>query len=256
MSVLSYLEKRASEAVLSSDENASISTSISTLSSRLTTHFGSGVTSHFRFGSSTRGTNLPRVMDANSDVDYMVVFGDSGYTPQTYLDRLKRFVDKYYWSSEIFQSSPTIVLNLNHIKFELVPALSYTWGGYQIPNGTLSWQTTDPNDFNKKLTEKNNAELFKIKPTVRLAKFWNADAGYVFDSYALEKWIVEQYYATCYNQTQYLFHVFDVMHYTGNVQWKKDKVQRAKDIVVKVRQHERDGMPSTAEAEVRRLIPA
>lgn len=256
MSVLSYLERRASEAVLSADENASISASISTLGSRIKTHFGNGVTSHFRFGSSTRGTNLPRGMDTNSDIDYMVVFGDSGYTPQTYLDRLKRFVEKYYWNSEIFQSSPTIVLKLNHIKFELVPALSDIWGGYRIPDGTAAWQLTNPNDFNKKLTEKNNAELFKIKPTVRLAKFWNADARYVFDSYGLERWIVEQYYTTCINQTQYIFQVFDLMQYSGNVQWKKDKVQRAKDIVIKVRQCERDDMPFTAETEVKRLISA
>lgn len=194
MSVLSYLQTRASNAVLSTDENSSINTSISTLQSRLNSHFGTKLSEHFRFGSSTRGTILPRSMDEHSDIDYMTVFAEAGYAPQTYLDRLKKFVDAYYSTSEVYQSSPTIVLKLNHIKFELVPALKGAWSGYQIPNGTTAWQSTDPNDFNAKLTQKNNEESYLIKPTIRLAKFWNAQNGYVFDSYGLEKWIVDQYF--------------------------------------------------------------
>src|SRR5690606_40140815 len=58
----------------------------------------------------SRGTILPRSMDEQSDIDYMVVFSDGSATPQTYLNRLKTFVEKRYGSSEIYQSSPTIVL--------------------------------------------------------------------------------------------------------------------------------------------------
>ncbi|UTP38175.1 hypothetical protein M9M90_13205 [Phenylobacterium sp. LH3H17] len=254
MSVLSYLEKRASEAVLSSTENSSISTSISTLKSRLNAHFGSGLSDHFQFGSSTRGTILPRKMDANSDIDYMVVFSESGYQPQTYLDRLKTFVNKYYASSEIYQSSPTIVLELNHIRFELVPALKHWLSGYQIPDGSGGWMQSDPNDFNNTLTEKNKTELYKIKPTIRLVKFWNANAGVVYNSYLLEKWIVGLYYAADTNQTQYLFRVFDNMVANMAAQWRNDKIKRAKEIVANVRQFEKDAMPYSAESEVKKLI--
>jgi predicted nucleotidyltransferase len=104
MSVLSYLQKRASDAVLSSAETGSIATSIATLQKRLDAWFRDSVTERFQFGSSTRGTILPRKMDALSDIDYMVVFADGGYTPQTYLDRLKRFAEAYYSSSEILQA--------------------------------------------------------------------------------------------------------------------------------------------------------
>lgn len=255
MSVLSYLQGRASGAVLSATENSSIATSISTLQTRLNSHFGTAVSSHFRFGSSTRGTILPRKMDSRSDIDYMVVFAEAGYTPQTYLDRLKTFVNRYYSSSEIYQSSPTIVLELNHIRFELVPALTYWLGGYNIADGAGGWMQTDPNDFNAKLTAKNQAELSLIKPTIRIAKFWNAENGYVFDSYLFEKWIVDRSYYSCVNQTQYLFKIFD--HLTANeaAQWRNDKIRRAKDIVAKVRQYETDSMPFSAEGEVKKLIP-
>lgn len=256
MSVISYLERRASEAVLSTDENSSISTSISTLQTRLNTYFGSSVSEHFKFGSQTRGTILPRAMDDHSDVDYMIIFAEGGYTPQTYLDRLKRFVDKYYSSSSVKQTSPTITLELNHIKFDLVPALKgYITGVYQIPNGASLWRDTSPNDFNATLTAKNNSELYKIKPTIRLAKFWNAKAGYVYESFSFEKWIVDQSYYAIINQRDYLFKVFDALLLPSDAQWRKDRVQRAKDLVAKVRKYEADDMPYTAEAEVKKLIP-
>lgn len=257
MSVISYLDTRASEAMLSSDEESSINTSIATIKARLSSHFEAGISEQFRFGSSTRGTILPRSMDEHSDIDYMVVFSETGYTPQTYLDRLKRFADKYYASSDIKQSSPSLVLQLNHIKFDLVPALKQSYGGYKIPNGPNAWQDTNPNDFNSTLTAKNNAELYKIKPTIRLAKYWNAQSGYVYDSYSLEKYLAGLSYPTAMNIRDYLFTAFDGLNLAyEQPQWRKDKLARAKEIIAKVRQLERDSMPVSAEAEVKKLIPA
>lgn len=257
MSVLSYLQTRATGAVLSAAEQTSINTSISTLQTRLNTYFGTTVIDHFRFGSSTRGTILPRAMDEHSDIDYMIVFAEGSYTPQTYLDRLRRFVETYYSTSHIKQSSPTVVLQLNHIKFDLVPALKGHWTGiYQIPSGTSTWQDTNPNDFNTTLTAKNQAEFSLIKPTIRLAKFWNAQADYVYDSFSFEKWIVAQYYYPATNQKDYLFAVFDKQTAIQSAQWRNDRISRAKQIIENVRKYERDNKPASAEAEVKKLIPA
>lgn len=256
MSVVTYLEGRASGAVLSSVEESSIATSVLTLQSRLNSHFGATISSHFKFGSYPRGTILPRRMDQNSDIDYMVVFSESGYTPQTYLNRLKTFVEKYYASSQIYQSSPTIVLELNHIKFELVPALFCYRTTYQIPNGPNLWQTSDPTSFSATLAAKNQTELYKIKPTIRLAKFWNADAGYVFDSYSFEQWIVNQSFWGVTNLRDYLFTLFDNMTAYHSTAWRNDKINRAKRIVAEVRRLEKADMPISAELEVKKLIPA
>jgi len=125
MSVNSYLTSLASDLVLSSDEKSNILVSNITLKTRLKSYFGSQITNHFQFGSNTRGTILPRKADCNSDIDYMVVFdtSDGKKKPQTYLNRLKNFAESKYSRSEIHQSHPTMVLSLNHIKFELVPAI-------------------------------------------------------------------------------------------------------------------------------------
>jgi hypothetical protein len=255
MTVNSYLTSRASNAVLSTAEQASINTSITTLQSRLNSYFGDNLSGHFRFGSSTRGTILPRSMDSASDIDYMIVFKEGGYAPQTYLNRLRTFVDKYYASSDVKQSSPTIVLELNHIKFDLVPALSSVWSGYQIPKRPNDWQATNPNDFNASLTAKNTSSQSLIKPTIRLMKYWNAKNGYVFDSFSLEKWIVDQSYWLASTQRDYLFATIDKLPTPTDTQWRKERVERAKKIVSDTRAWEASGYPVSAEGEVKKLIP-
>ena len=154
MSVNSFLMELASDLVLSESEKTSITTSITTIKSRLD-HYFSDITEKKVFGSYVRGTILPRKADSSSDIDIMVVFSNPyDYKPQSFLNRLKSFAEYYYSTSEIYQSSPTIVLELNHIKFELTPA-HISYGTYYIPNGPSMWMPTDPDGFYKKLTECN-----------------------------------------------------------------------------------------------------
>ncbi|TBD01829.1 nucleotidyltransferase [Rhizobium ruizarguesonis] len=258
MSVNSYLASRASSAVLSEEERKSTNTSITTLGVRLDSWFqvdGDKLQSHFRFGSQTRGTILPRRDDQHSDVDYMVVFEKGGRKPQSYLDRLKKFVEGKYSTSEVYQSSPTIVLELNHIKFELVPALHYYGSTYQIPSGPSDWQSTSPNDFNATLEEKNKNNGYLIKPTIRLAKIWNAANGYVFNSYLFEKWVCEQNYWFANNQRDCLFTVFDNLQATDSAAWRNERITRAKRLVTEIRENESQGYPYLAEADAKKLIP-
>lgn len=256
MTVLSLLTQMASNAVLSSNEQSSITTSVSTLQNRIELHFTSGVIKqHFRFGSSTRGTILPRSMDEHSDIDYMIVFSENNATPQTYLNRLKAFIEKYYSTSEIRQSSPTIVLELNHIKFDLVPATTTWLGELQIPNGSGGWMTTNPNDFNATLEAKNKDHKSLIKPTIRLFKYWNATAGFPFQSFEMEKWVCGMSFWLLSNQRDYLLSVIENLNTSSSYsQWVNNEITRAKNIVANVRQHEKDEMPVTAETEIKKLF--
>lgn len=259
MSVQNHLSGRASSAILSDSEKISIDTSISTVQSRLNSYFGKELSNHFRFGSSTRGTILPRRMDGHSDIDYMIVFADEDSKPQTYVSRLKRFAEKYYATSDIAQSHPTVVLNLNHIKFDLVPAIKSYVEEYRIPAPASSyqdWIATAPNDFNSKLTEANNRCGYNLKPAIRLLKYWNALAGYVFESYSLEKWSAERYFSSCSSVRDYFFALVESLSLDWNAaQWRKDKLERAKEIVKKTKEYEQRYMPAMAEQEIKKLIP-
>lgn len=189
MSVNSYLKDLAQRAIVRNDERNGINVSIETIKSRLKSYFGNEIKEILIFGSYRRGTIISRNFDDNSDIDMMVVF-DGNLKPQTYLDKLKNFANERYTRSEVYQSSPTIVLELNHIKFELVPAHKITMLNhhmYKIPapaSDYQDWIDTDPSDLDGTLT--NNQTLREL---VRVAKIWNAKQGYIYKSYELEKWI-------------------------------------------------------------------
>lgn len=184
-----YLFDLARRTSMLQREIDSINLSHRTLSTRLNGFFSGELSTHFIFGSAQRGTMLPRAYDEASDVDYMVAWQQAGLRPQTYLDRLRRFVENSYSRSEVKQSSPTIVLELNHIKFELVPALR-SWNSFVIPSGPDNWRSTDPAGFSAKLDLLDRVHSGLIRPTVRIAKTWNAKAGRVFESFDLEQRVV------------------------------------------------------------------
>lgn len=254
MSVLGYLLTLSSNAVLNQAEQDSISTSIDTIGGRIDSYFGHAVSRHFRFGSSTRGTILPRIYDSHSDIDYMILFRDDSYRPQTYLNQLKSFAEYYYRRSIIKQSSPTIVLELNHIKFDLVPALPAIFAEYKIPHSDLDWQGTSPHDFNQVLTLANRSSNNNLKPAIRLMKMWNASKGYVFDSFYLENHCADQLYWFCNNLKDYFYSMIESLPYDFDAQWRREAVLRAKQLVREARDFERFGDNETASRKIAQLI--
>lgn len=260
MSVNSHLTDLASALVLSDSERTSITTSISTLSGRLKDYFGSGITGQLQFGSSTRGTILPRKADEHSDVDYMVIFAtsDGKKKPQTYLDRLLKFAENKYATSEIHQSHPTVVLALNHINFELVPAI-YEYG-YQIPSPASSWTDwvyTDPTKTDSALQDKNKENNYQIKPLVRLVKYWNAKNGYPYLSFSLEEHIRNSYFFGGTALKDYFYSFWSNFNYSYDVaQWIKDKVDLAKKRAAAAKDYEDRGYPVSAEDEIKKIVPS
>jgi predicted nucleotidyltransferase len=265
MTINGYLTNLANQAILRDDEKAGVQRSITTLQTRLVEHFGSQINQHFVFGSYSRGTILPRSIDPQSDVDYMVNFSDSGLLPQSYLDRLRRFAELRYARSEVAQSHPTVALDLNHIRFELVPALPNWLNGQRIPAkgfGYQSWQETDPKGFNDKLTNANQANGNLIKPLVRIMKYWNAKADYPFESYALEQQIVGHGFGflgflASHQISDYFFQIVEALNTELFApQWKRDAAMRLKQLAGQARALERaGGQTAQAEAVIIKLLP-
>lgn len=256
MSVNSYLQNLASELVLSSSEKDHVSTSLDTIKSRLSSYFGSEIKEKKVFGSYDRETILPRKADENSDIDLMVVFDNSSnYKPQTFLNRLKNFAENYYSSSEIYQSSPTIVLELQHIKFELTPAYK-AWGSYYyIPKNQSEWMTTDPDGFSDTLVECNKNNGYIIKPVVRLLKHWNIDKNSRnMASFELEKTIANEMkyaYISISTYVDYTKAAFEKIKYKTEV----SRVNTAIDHINKAQDYEAQGLTYSAEQEIKKVFP-
>jgi hypothetical protein len=257
MSVLSHLQNTADSIKIQDSERTAIDTSIGSLSYKLGSYFNN-IESKFVFGSYDRRTILRRSNDPNSDVDYMVVFSDgSSWTPQTLMNRLKRFAEEKYSRSEIYQSSPTVVLELNHIKFELAPAYT-SWETLYIPapaSDYSKWISTNPNTLKDALNEKNRNNLYLIRKLVRLMKYWNVLNGKVYSSYELEKYVIDKSYWLCSNLKEYFYTAAEGLDTWNLPLYKKDKVNKLKEIIAKTKEYDRDEMPYTAESEIKKAIP-
>jgi predicted nucleotidyltransferase len=175
-----------------SEEDKKIKTSISILQGKLRTCFGAKMLSASVFGSYERDTILPRKYDTYTDVDMMVKFDHAtlNRNEATYRQWLLDFGTDNYLRSASYKDFPTVVVQLSHISFDLVPAKEE---GYfktlYIPDANNIWQVTDPRGFNQTVADANGRYKYIVKPIIRLMKAWNAKAGYPFSTYALEQQI-------------------------------------------------------------------
>lgn len=256
-----YLVAVARSLRLSDDELSRIRTSIGNLQTKLDNWFGDDLIKHFQFGSSTRDTILPCRVDDDSDIDYMVFKNDDDYKPQTLLNQLRRFVESKYTRSEIYQSHPTIVLELSHIKFELVPAvMPYVYNDcYHIPaptSGFMDWMLTEPMKLKGLIDDANARYNWQIKRVIRLLKYWNVMNGKVYSSYQIEQYVGQLVFFNCSMLEDYFFYAVKWLPEGGLPQYKKDKVQRLKAKVEEIRNDYCEyGYKDLAQAELEALLP-
>lgn len=182
-------------------EREKIKASLAHLEKVLKDSFGNLISEFVRFGSFTRNTILPRYYDPESDVDLMVVFNTSAkkYTPGTYRQWIKDKIAHAYRNSISKKDFPSIKLELDHIMFDIVPACKenflFSGHAYYIPDSGDGWLHTEPNDINESLANKNQSYGDNIvRNVIRLCKCWNAGVGYAYESYKMEKWILERFF--------------------------------------------------------------
>lgn len=195
ISLNNYLKRLASDLFIkhSSTERAKIDRSVNAIIDRLKEYYDDEIEDVILFGSYSRNTILPRKFDQHSDIDLMIHFNTNDYDkilPDSYRNSLRKFAIRNYPNSLITKENPSVVIELNHIKFDLVPAIfseSFWFGDtYQIPKRNGEWQNTDPIAINERLTSVNKRNNFVVKPIVRLIKYWNATQDYPYFSYELE----------------------------------------------------------------------
>jgi predicted nucleotidyltransferase len=193
-----YLKRLASSMLIKNNSitGINISRSLAILNGNLRKHFASDVAYVKVFGSYSRGTILPREFDMNSDVDVLIGFATESMKlkPESYRERLKRFAEMHYPKARIVKDHPSIVVELNHINFDLVPSVydrGWIWDSIEIPDKNGGWMETEPDAFGRKLSEANRNYYSIVKPVVRLLKAWNASHGYPYSSFDLESAIVD-----------------------------------------------------------------
>jgi len=253
--VSTYLSDLADGLVFSENQKSQIKTSVQTIKDRLEGYFSKTIypVKEIRiFGSYDRNTIIN---NKDVDIDIMIVFENSqGYTPQTYLNKLKEFASNSYSQSINAQSNPAIKISLNHITFELVPAyqryLQYGIKSYFIPNtnnGTFSfdaWEQTEF-DFNKKIKEacNNSKNIYRL---ILLMKSWCSKNNYI-SSYKLEQMIVEcNYYQSDTILFDYLYRFIATRQIEGNLKSLYDNI-------MKVQEYRNQGNENAAIEELKKV---
>lgn len=204
MNINGILTRFAQEGLVLSynqNERNKIESSLSRLEKVLSDRLGDAVLSFIRFGSYTRNTILPRKYDPKSDVDLLVIFDrvNYNYSHTTYHKWILDALTNTYPLSISQKKHPVVKLELNHIMFDVVPSFTKNsfWGGqrYFIPDKLYDWKETFPNDINPTLSQKNQAYGGNIvRNVVRLCKHWNAMHGYPYESYLMEKQIINRFF--------------------------------------------------------------
>lgn len=259
MSILSYLTSLSSQLVLSTEERISIGVSLGFLKTKLSNwSHSSDILEQEVFGSYDRDTILPRKYDEGSDVDYMIVFKNPNQLqPETFRTWLKKFAEDKYTRSEIYLDYPTTVLELSHIKFELVPAIKPMWGTYMIPDNTTifsKWQSTNPFTLKNTITEANKIN-HNIRPLIRVMKYWNVLNGKPYASFELEQKIANMpfWYSKNLEECFYLFVEALIPEYSMS-QSKKNAVNKLKNAARQAQYYKHMGWDGLAENEIQTLF--
>ena len=259
MSVLTYLTSLSSQLVLSTEERISIGVSLGFLKTKLSNwSHSSDIQEQAVFGSYDRDTILPRKYDEGSDVDYMIVFKNPNQLqPETFRSWLKKFAEEKYTRSEIYLDYPTTVLELSHIKFELVPAIKPMWGTYMIPDNTTifsKWQSTNPFTLKNTITEANKIN-HNIRPLIRVMKYWNVLNGKPYASYELEQKIANMpfWYSKNLEECFYVF-VEALMADYSMSQANKNAVNKLKNLARQAQYYKHMGLDGLAENEIKTIF--
>src|SRR5574344_1205912 len=214
MDLSNYLEKILIKLIVNTKEELSIQKEGVTLENGLNIFFNydkEKVLKHFLFGSYIRNTLISKEFDNNSDIDFLIVFKNIGNDTHIYINELENFVTKNYSINEIKKLNSKILLEVEGIKIDLIPALQINENKYKIPDfyhNIKNWITIDPKKINETLIQKNlktNLNLIKI---IQLLKYWNAAFSCGFHSYKLAENIINKNFYSYSNLQDYLFGYF------------------------------------------------
>ena len=262
-----YLSKMCTDLYVNGDEIQHIRTSINTISERIDLYFGNPnrciheVIKKKIFGSYDRDTIISRKYDDSSDVDYLIVFEDSkNYTPQTCLNWLRGFAELWYPSSIVKQSSPTIVIELQNIKFELVPSYMDSMGKIYIPKDDKTWQTTNVDNLSNDMITVNKKYNYVFKNAIRIIKYWNIKKNLKkYKSYQLEEYLTNKFmYSSAHCETllamlDWMF--FYLSQYTYIDEYVTDRINKAMSLIEEAKRFDQYGYHERAIETIKKILP-
>jgi len=145
----------------------------------------------FPIGSYARRT----ICASERDIDLMATFnpfGSEGYW-ERYKDDSRAFLywvrsnlNDRYATTNVSSRQVAVKLDFTSIVAEVVPCFPRKGGGYLMPNGKGKWMATNPPFHAQLIADADKAKGNKLKPLIRLIKFWNIANGHHLSSFHVE----------------------------------------------------------------------
>lgn len=245
-----------------SSEQPKIKASLESIKKKLRHDFDDRIASIEVFGSYARKTILPRNYDRKSDIDLLIVFDHESINvnPSTYRKHLLDFAESYYPNSISYKSKPSVVLELNHINYDLVPAYRKDTGWIfenirtYIPSSDTHWMETDIIGFSEKLEDVNKRYDFNVKRIIRLLKAWNANVNYPIKSYSLEREIASMNFSGD-DIEEGFFYAIDNLSDERNSSVAEDKIESLKENAENLREALEEEDEDDIKKYLKRILP-
>lgn len=250
-----YLTSLSQKLILDPTKKSRIELSLNHLIKSLWGHFQDRLSSVEVIGSFDRDTIISE--DPDSDVDTIVVFKQKEVKPDTYLSQLKDFCKAIYPRSEIYQDYPTIVIDMEHVKFEIVPSYFVTDSVKKIPAPRakeFSWINTSPKDFKNSVDSKDRNNKNFIKPLIRIFKYWNFLNDKAFSSYEIERLLISKSY-TCTTLKDYFVSGINALTENASTDAQKKVCTALRERRRRLRALEEVKIPEYIETELQAFLP-
>ena len=255
MDVNSYLTKLDNFLLLEKEKKEKIEKSIGYIKQKLWGIFQERLSEVKVFGSFAKDTFI--AADTEADVDVLLTFKNKDFQPQTYLNQIKSFAAEHYPRSNVYPDHPTIAIELEHIKFEIVPAIFVSQDEVRIPaprTKELKWINSNPTRIQNKINEKDKNNKGLIKPLIRIFKYWNYLINKPFNSFEIEKHLVNKLY-DARDLREYFYSAASSFSEISNTVEQKKFYEISKEKRRRLRILETNNIPEYIEAELKTILP-
>lgn len=255
MDINTYYTELANALIFSTDKRERIDKSIDFFKKEIWGQFQDRLVEVVVFGSYSRDTIIRK--DDEADVDMVVIYKTREVQPDTYLKQIKTFCEGTYNRSTIYQDHPTIVIDMEHIKFEIVPSIYVSTGVVKIPapkSKEVKWVNTNPKELIAKVQNKDKNNKNLILPIIRILKYWNTLNGRPFTSFQIERAIVDKIY-TCSTIKQYFSTAISAIEEIASGDTQKRAIRNLRDKLKRLHILETNNFHEYIEQELNSFLP-
>lgn len=134
------------------------------------------------------------IVRQDRDIDVMASFSVSRYWSSYehnsvgFVQLVRDALNREYGSSDVSRSGAAVVMRMEVFNVDVVPVFARQGDGFLLSNGVSRWKATNP-PFHFKLMEDHNTRDPRLKPLVKLMKFWNICNDALLESFHLEMMI-------------------------------------------------------------------